>query len=344
MTPLEARLRARIAAEGPLPIADYMAACLTDPEHGYYTTRNPLGASGDFVTAPEISQMFGEMLGLWLAHMWAEAGTPSAFTLLELGPGRGTLMADVLRAATAVPGFREAADVVFLEVNPTLQQAQSNAVPEARHIQNVKETPREKPLFVLANEFCDALPIRQYQRIADGWAQRQVALAADGLRVTTGPPHPMGGLDQRFPLASDGTIVEINEGAEKIAGLLGKWNATALIIDYGAWEGTGDTLQAVKAHQPCRPLETPGEADLTTHVAFAPLATAAKPLNAHFATQGAFLERLGITARAQALAAKGDHQTIATQHRRLTHPDEMGTLFKVLALTPEPETPPGFEP
>ncbi|NNU81632.1 class I SAM-dependent methyltransferase [Halovulum dunhuangense] len=324
-------------------VSEFMAACLTDPEHGYYTTRDPLGARGDFITGPEISQMFGEMLGLWLAQVWADAGAPARFVLAELGPGRGTLMADMLRAARLAPGFTEAAEVWLVETSPVLRRAQAQAVPGARWADRVADLPQDAPLFVVANEFLDALPIRQFLREGALWRERMVGLEGDQLAFGLAPAAADPELDRRFADVADGTLVETCAPAEAVAAELAARGARCLFVDYGDWAGHGDTLQALAGHAPADVLATAGTADLTAHVGFRWIAEAAAPLRADFTTQGVFLERLGITARAQALARGDRADEIAGQHRRLTHPDEMGTLFKVLALTPRgaPQTP-GF--
>lgn len=343
MTPLAQRLFRRIAATGPIRLSDFMAACLTDPKDGYYPTRNPLGAQGDFTTAPEVSQMFGEMIGLWLAQTWVSAGRPAPFVLAELGPGRGTLMADIQRAARIVPGFLEAAQIWLVEASPTLRAQQANLLPTAQWADTVAHLPAG-PLFCVANEFFDALPIRQHQRTGNGWAERMVGAKDHSLTLGLAPDMPDPELDRRFGQVSPGTIVETCPMAEAVVQSIAARNATLLTVDYGAWEGTGDTLQAVQNHGYADPLAAPGTADLTAHVGFRWLAEAAQPLIPYFTTQGALLEHLGITQRAQTLAAH-DPGTIRSQHRRLTHPEEMGTLFKVLALTPATQpSPPGFAP
>jgi SAM-dependent MidA family methyltransferase len=341
MTPFAAELRARIGTGGPLRLDAWMALCLAH----YYATRDPLGAAGDFTTAPEISQMFGELVGLWLAQAWAGQGSPDPFVLAELGPGRGTLMRDALRAAAVQPGFRAAARLWLVETSPALRAAQAALLPGARWADRPDGLPGG-PLFLVANEFLDALPIRQVQRADALWRERHVG--PDGF--LWGPPRPDAALDARFPGLPDGAVAELSPQAETVAARLGARLAArggaALLVDYGAWEGHGDTLQAVAGHAAADPLARPGEADLTAHVRFRPLAEAARPARAFAASQGAFLERLGITARARSLARGRPAETqaaIAAQHRRLTHPDEMGSLFQVLALLPDgAPPPPGF--
>ncbi|WP_212524103.1 SAM-dependent methyltransferase [Actibacterium sp. MT2.3-13A] len=354
MTPLAEILTQRIAKAGPISVAEYMAECLLHPEHGYYATRDPFGAGGDFTTAPEISQMFGEIAGLWLAQVWLDQGAPAPFTLAEPGPGRGTLMADILRATRAVPGFRDAARVHLVEASPTLRgiQRETLAGCEATWCGSVAELP-DQPLFLIANEFFDALPIRQFQRDAGGWRERQVAVIGGRLAFGLSDPAPIAALDARLADTRPGDIVETCPQAApiiaEIAARIEAHGGAALIFDYGGWHSLGDTFQALRGHEPDDPLAHPGAADLTAHVDFEALAAAAPGLTALPLTgQGMFLERLGITARAQALAAKLRGPALESHiaaHRRLTHPQEMGTLFKTLALMPiNAPTPPGFAP
>ncbi|WP_428928270.1 class I SAM-dependent methyltransferase [Marinibacterium sp. SX1] len=345
-------LAARIRTEGPLSLADYMGDALLHPVHGYYTTRDPLGAAGDFTTAPEISQMFGEMLGLCLAQSWLDQGAPGAFTLAELGPGRGTLMADVMRATAAVPGFHQAARIVLVEASPTLRKAQAATLaPHAPHwIDHAGALP-DAPLWLVANEFFDALPIRQFVRDGAGWRERRIGLEGEALAWGLGPTGPQPALAGRLADTGDGDLVEICPAlpaiAEEIGQRIESHGGAALIIDYGDWRSRGDTLQALRAHAPVDVLDTPGTADLTAHVDFEALARATPSAVTAMTPQGVFLERLGITARAQALArglrdAALDSHIAA--HRRLTHPQEMGNLFKVLGFHPARAIPPaGFQ-
>ncbi|MGP6087719.1 class I SAM-dependent methyltransferase [Antarctobacter jejuensis] len=351
MTPLHHILSRQIAATGPMTLADYMAACLMHPAHGYYSTRDPLGAAGDFTTAPEISQMFGEVIGLCLAQAWMDQGAPAPFALAELGPGRGTLMADILRATARVPGFHTAAQVHLVETSPTLRAEQGKRLPNARWHDSVETLP-ELPLFLIANEFFDALPIRQFQRDGEAWRERVVGLEGETLRIGLGGPSVQPGLSDRLQDTKDGDIVETCAPARTIAADLGarlaRHGGLALIVDYGGWHSLGDTLQALKGHSPVDPLQTPGAADLTAHVDFEPIARGAAPATYTLLTpQGVFLERLGITQRAQALARGLSGEALDSHiaaHRRLTHPDEMGSLFKTLALLPRgAPPPPGLE-
>jgi NADH dehydrogenase [ubiquinone] 1 alpha subcomplex assembly factor 7 len=302
----------------------------------YYTTRDPLGAAGDFVTAPEISQMFGELIGLWAADLWARAGRPD-IAWVELGPGRGTLSADALRAmakAGLVP------PVHLVETSPVLRDLQRTAIPQATHHESLDTLPAGRPLIVIANEFFDALPIRQLVRTGQGWRERSVD--HDGARLVPG----LG--EQRFDAVipeglREGDVIETSPAAisylRLLAGRLAAQGGALLAIDYG-YEGplAGDTLQAIRRHRFADPYEAPGEQDLTAHVDFAALADAARQegLVPHGpVTQGALLAALGIHARAAALAHAQPARLseIEAAYRRLVAPEEMGTLFKALAAT-----------
>jgi SAM-dependent MidA family methyltransferase len=345
-----------IALDGPLPVDRYMALCLGHPAHGYYTTRDPFGADGDFTTAPEISQMFGELIGLWAAEVWRLMGAPHPVQLVELGPGRGTLMADLLRAARVVPGFLAAADGHLIETSPALRARQaerlsSNPVPTAWHTA-FSEVPAG-PAIVVANEFFDALPVRQYLRTERGWCERLVGLG-DGGRLTFGlAAEP----DRRLPdSGAVGDVLEWPAVALEIVGdlaarLLAQGGA-ALVIDYGhSASAFGDTLQAVKRHAFADPLAEPGEADLTVHVDFARLAEAARGGGAAVhgpVPQGDFLRALGIDARAGALQARATPAQAADIESALhrltdTGPQGMGGLFKAMAIShPNLTALPGF--
>lgn len=345
---LKARMVARIARMGPMSMADYMAECLHDPQFGYYATRDPLGTKGDFITAPEVSQMFGELVGLWLAQVWMDQGG-GKIALVELGPGRGTLMADILRATKGVPGFHAAITLHLVEASPVLRAAQARTLGDYAPTfhDSLGDVP-EGPMLLVANEFFDALPIRQFQMSDKGdWQERQIGAKGDALVWGLAPPAPLDTRDGFTP----GMIVETCAPAEAIAQEVGRrvgQGGAALIIDYGDWHSTGDTFQAMSGHAFVDPLRSPGEADLTAHVAFEPIAKAADVTASALTPQGVFLERLGVTARAQALAkglSDGALESHIAAHRRLTHPDEMGTLFKVLALTPPgAPPPPALEP
>ena len=355
MTPVERRVREHISRSGPISIAQYMAIALGDPEHGYYRMQDPLGAAGDFVTAPEISQVFGELIGLWCAATWQAMGEPDPVRLVELGPGRGTLMADALRAARRVPEFLAAADIHLVETSPALRSRQHEALVEhapAWH-ETFDEVP-DGPCLVIANEFFDALPVEQFVRTPGGWRRRGVGIddAADTLCFVlsdNGPPVPPPFLDA--PL---GVPCEVRPDAEtlvgEIAGRIALSGGAALIIDYGHAEpAPGDTLQAVREHRFDDVLAQPGQADLTAHVDFAAIAEAVRAVGASAhgpVTQGAFLDRLGLQVRMRTLtdAAPDRAESIQAGCRRLTDPEQMGELFKVLAMTPlGSAVPAGFE-
>jgi SAM-dependent MidA family methyltransferase len=351
MTTLADLLKRRIATTGPITLADYMSEALLHPEHGYYTTRDPLGATGDFVTSPEISQMFGEMIGLCLAQAWMDQGRPNG-VLAELGPGRGTLMQDILRATKGVAGFHDALALHLVEASPVLRAAQSARLPNPTFHADVSTLP-DAPLFLVANEFFDALPVRQFQRDGTGWRERMVGLDGDTLTMGLSAAAPLALLEHRLADTKDGDIVEVCPALPAIMGQIGERIGThggaALIIDYGDWRSQGDTLQALRGHQPVDPLHAPGTADLTTHVDFEVITQSAAPARfTRITPQGVFLERLGITQRAQSLAQSMSGDVLESHiaaHRRLTHPSEMGDLFKVVGIYPDAHTPPaGLEP
>lgn len=349
MTPLARLLAERIRETGPSTVADYMAECLLHPVHGYYTTRDPFGAAGDFTTAPEISQMFGELFGLALAQAWLDRGAPAPFILAELGPGRGTLMADILRATKGVPGFRAAAQVVLIEASPRLREVQATTLsaPAPTWADRVEDLP-EGPLFLIANEFLDALPIRQFHLGPQGWQERLVGLRDDALTFGLSAPLPQVPDTPAFRNAPKGALVEDNLPARlavaEVSTRIARNGGLAYWIDYGGWRSEGDTLQALRNHAFDSPLAHPGEADLTAHVDFEPLAALAQAFA--YDTQGAVLTRLGIDARAERLAGGLSGAALESHraaHRRLTHAEEMGSLFKVLAMTSaSAPPPPGF--
>lgn len=355
MTALTDLLKAQITASGPMRLDAYMAACLMHPEHGYYTTRDPFGVTGDFITAPEISQMFGELVGLCLAQAWLDQGAPTPFALVELGPGRGTLMADALRATRGVPGFHDALQLHLVEVSDTLSALQAETLlshPPAWHA--TTDTLPDLPVFAIANEFFDALPIRQFERRGDGWCERLVGLENGQLTLGLGAKRAEPTLTHRIDDTTDGDLVETCPGATApitaLSTRIAQHGGAALIIDYGDWRALGDTLQAVRDHKPVGLLDTPGQADLSAHVDFEALARATAPgaTYARLTPQALFLSRLGITHRAEALARSMTEDQRKTHHaafHRLTDPGEMGTLFKVLAIYPDTATPPpGLEP
>lgn len=360
-SPLLQVLRRRIAAEGPISVAAYMAECLLHPEHGYYRSQEAIGLGGDFITAPEISQMFGELLGLWAADCWQRIGSPSHCYLVELGPGRGTLMRDALRAARALPGFRAAIVPVLAEASLRMMDLQRATLRDeaATWHTDMAELPDDAPIILMANEFLDALPVRQFQRGTDGaWHERNVGLAEDQLTLQfTLDPRALP-LDDLLPAdirdAPAGAIVEsspaVRAVATEIAARLLTQNGAALFVDYGYDRpGLGETLQAVRRHAYADPLAEPGLADLTAHVDFSAFAAAARSAGATVhgpVGQGRFLKALGIEARAKKLRQSGNEtqgMEIEAALQRLTAPESMGTLFKVLALTPpQVSQPAGF--
>lgn len=350
---LRAKLARLIESNGPVSVADYMALCLGDPEHGYYITRDRFGAAGDFTTAPEISQMFGEIVGAWLVQAWRLAGGPTPLRLVELGPGRGTLMADVLRVARLDPALMAAASLHLVETSPTLRTRQAETLARAplRPAWHDRlEAVPDGPLLLVANEFFDALPVRQFVRAEGTWRERVVGLSPDGAlcfglgtrRLAHGPEAP------------DGSLVEVAPAREAVAGQIGRRIAShggaALVIDYGySVTAYGETLQAVRAHEYADPLADPGEADLTAHVDFAALTRAAEAEGARChgpMPQGEFLTSLGLGERAARLKAGKDAARAAdldAAAERLTSPAAMGTLFKAVAITRRDMAPAPFD-
>ncbi len=348
---LRDRLIARIQAQGPMTVAQYMTACLHDPQDGYYATRPALGAGGDFITAPMVSQMFGELIGLWLVETWNRLGRPDPVRLVEMGPGDGTLMSDLLRAARLAPDFMAACEVWLVEVSEPLRRLQRQGLGDSpRWARSLEEVPGGAPILLVANELLDCLPPRQFLRDADGWAERLVGLNDAG-ELAFGLSHTP--LNRLMPPAPEGVILELSAAQEALGAEIGSRLAAdggaALLIDYGRDRpGFGDTLQALLRHKKLDPLATPGEADLTVHADFPAVVAAAARAGADTAailTQGDFLVRLGIGARAEALAnARPDKSDeIERQLERLISPDEMGELFKVACLYQPGFSPPGFE-
>jgi NADH dehydrogenase [ubiquinone] 1 alpha subcomplex assembly factor 7 len=331
-----ARLIARICDSGPIALSDYMRECNAH----YYATRDPFGAAGDFTTAPEISQVFGELIGAWCADYWQRMGAPNPVLLVELGPGRGTLMADALRATRRVPGFHDALKLHLVEQSPVLRKMQQEKLAaHAPQFHDAITSLPPGPMLLIANEFFDALPIVQFECQAGRMHERKVALDTSGL-VIKREPTP----DEALSGANDGDIKEVCPTAyamtRSLARRVAQSGGAALIIDYGYYPSAlGDTLQALRQHRRVSIFESPGEVDLTAHVDFDPIAHAADSGGAAThgpVTQAAFLIQLGITAREAALLknATPDQQTaIRSGCRRLIEPAEMGTLFKVLALT-----------
>ena len=365
-TPLGEEICAMIAQEGPMSLERFMTLALLHAKHGYYKTKVPIGTRGDFITAPEIHQMFGELIGLWAAEVWHILGAPTPVRLVELGPGRGTLMADILRAARVVPEFCRALDVHLVEASERLMDEQRRrlaaenapvAVPVTWH-SDIESLPTG-PAIIIANEFFDALPVRHYIKGKGGWHERLIGLDAEGQLCFGLAPGPEAAL---MADAQEGQILEIGIMAQRSMNRLADHIATEggalLVIDYGHVKTqAGETLQAVRGHDYTDPLSAPGEVDLSAHVDFAALGKAARTAGADVhgpITQGTFLARLGIVQRAEALKRKADAaQTAAIDAAlaRLALPGpiagpqaSMADLFKVLAVTmPGLPPPPGFE-
>ena len=390
MNALATRIARLIAAQGPISVAQFMTMALHDPQAGYYATRDPFGARGDFITAPEISQMFGELLGLWIAQSWLDQKKPVA-RLVELGPGRGTLMSDALRAVSRlVPEFLERVEIVLVENSHTLRDLQQTMLGKKNDscgaAENAEEKPglgvsappranlswldafddslTDKPLFLLANEFFDALPVRQFVKTERGWCERMVVLDAHGVLAFALAPEavPLTAIPANRHAAPIGAFYETSPAstalAQQIGEIVAQKGGAALIVDYGygADAGFGETLQAVSAHKYASLLEAPGDADLSAHVDFSALADAARAGGASVCGpvgQGDFLISLGIVSRAERLASGGSQgrsvhphlgsaPDIERQLDRLVQPDQMGTLFKALAIMPRGKPAPGF--
>lgn len=354
MTKLKEKLKRLIEATGPISVAEYMAHCLLDPEFGYYTTREPFGTEGDFITAPEISQMFGELIGVWIYSRWKSAGSPRNPIIAEIGPGRGTLMKDLLRTVSRLdPAFAREARFALVEASSRLIEVQKRTLAEAARTISLEWYDRFEalplgPLFIVGNELFDALPMRQFVKTANGWRERVVGLdeqgelaffaGAAGLDANALPPGVTG--------TPEGSVMEISPAREAlmdvIAERLGRQGGAGLFIDYGyERSGVGDTLQAVRRHAYDDVLAHPGGADVTSHVDFEALARVARRhgLATALTTQGDFLLGLGLLERAGRLGA-GKSETVQESIRdaveRLAGPDQMGTLFKVLMVTNNP--------
>jgi NADH dehydrogenase [ubiquinone] 1 alpha subcomplex assembly factor 7 len=362
LSPLEAEIRKLIRIAGPMPIAEYMRMCLTHRQHSYYIKHDPIGAGGDFITAPEISQMFGELIGVWLATVWQQMGAPENVRLIELGPGRGTMMVDALRAAKKVPAFLSAIVLHLVEVSPTLRKMQKErlellGVPAFWH-PTLEEVPAG-PSLLIANEFIDALPVRQAVRQAGAWYERVVEIDADGKLAIGTAREPLPNFDATLHpdlrMSPDGSIYEwradgfVFELARRV-----RDGGAALIIDYGHVRcGLGETLQAVSGHGYVSPLNSPGDVDLTAHVDFDALAQRAESMGARIhgpVLQRDWLRRLGIDQRAAALKSRAPYGKALEIDQTLARlmaggARGMGELFKVIAIAdPKLAPPPGFEP
>lgn len=357
-TPLEERLIALIKSRGAITIADYMEDALHHPHDGYYTSQAPIGAKGDFTTSPEISQIFGELIGLWLVQSWIDMGSPDAFNLVELGPGRGVLMQDVLRAAKLRPAFLDAAHVWLVETSGRLRHEQQRRLRDAGIATDWADAFSDipaAPMLIVANEFFDCLPIRQFVRVDAGWRERLVGLDASGgaLAFTLADTPPPPGIDLPDPATvAQGAVFEIGDAAQAvtddIARSLALHGGRMLIVDYGhLHSGAGDTLQAVRRHAYWPVLASPGRADITAHVNFEEIARAAFTAGAAAhgpLSQGDFLQRLGLPMRLERMSFGKTPEEAADLFagaHRISSPAQMGELFKALCISapglPEPE-------
>ncbi|MBT3559253.1 MAG: class I SAM-dependent methyltransferase [Rhodospirillales bacterium] len=357
MTPLFGHLVGRIARDGPLTVAQFMEEALGNKDHGYYITRDPLGARGDFTTSPEISQVFGELLGLWCASVWESLGSPDTFRWVEMGPGRGTLMADAVRATRKVGDFHAAANIHLIETSPVLMDRQREALAAEGFAtcgwhRDLSQIP-DGPVICIANEFFDALPVRQFQRVLGGWRERLVDLNEDknGLRFILSDqdtkPHFIPDSVRHAPDENMGqSLIETSPMGMRVMHTLSdrliQSGGAALIIDYGhAVTAVGETLQAVQDHKFTDVLDNPGEQDLTAHVDFGALRLVAQDAGATCSPvmeQGTFLNALGVSVRAKQLADAASSfeqgQDVAARIDRLVNPDQMGQLFKVMGVSP----------
>jgi len=352
-SPLHSEIRQLIKVSGPMPVWRYMELCLTHPQFGYYVSRDPLGREGDFTTAPEVSQMFGELLGLWAASVWKAIGSPPLLRLIELGPGRGTMMSDALRALRVLPPLYQSLNVHLVEINPVLRDKQKSMLSGVRNIawhDSIDDVP-DGPAVILANEYFDVLPIHQMVRRETGWHERTVEVDPEGRLVFGSAAEPTQRFEVLLPplirAAPVGAVFEWRPDTEimKIASRVRDQDGAALIIDYGhLLSDAGDTFQAIARHSFTDPLKHPGQADVTAHVDFQALERAAEGIGARVhgpVTQGDFLRRLGIETRALTLMAKASHEVsedISGALKRLIGGGRggMGSLFKVLAVS-EPQ-------
>lgn len=346
MNRLAEKLARAITHNGPMPVSQFMAQANAH----YYGTRDPLGAAGDFTTAPEISQMFGELIGLWLTDLWLRAGSPANARYVELGPGRGTLSVDALRAMRSA---RLKPPVHLVETSPTLRTAQAERIPDAHWHDAIDSLPTDGPLLVVANEFFDALPIRQVIATNEGWRERVVILNGDGFAAVPGPVPMDAAIPETLRHAPPGTIIETSPAttaiAADLAARIAEQGGAAILIDYGyLGPAIGETLQAVKGHAYADVFTDPGERDLTAHVDFATLVDEGRGAGLRVfgpVHQGEWLINLGLAARAASLAKASPERAddIAAARKRLSESDQMGQLFKALAfIAPEWPQPEGF--
>ncbi|MDF2798804.1 MAG: class SAM-dependent methyltransferase [Devosia sp.] len=344
----------QIRETGPMSVATFMGLCLTHPREGYYKGADPLGAAGDFITAPEISQMFGELIGFFFVNLWQQLGQPKSFTLLELGPGRGTLMADMLRVACRAEGFRDALQLRLFETSPGLIAEQHRRLePYEPQWINSFDKVGPGPLLVVANEFFDAMPIRQFVRTEQGWNERLVGLSDDKLAFGLSPtPIPASTMPTAIADAPPNAVFEVGFAAgevmSRLSRLIAAQGGAILAIDYGYGRTqTGETLQGVRRHAFADVLDAPGETDLSAHVDFEALGNVARNAGLAvqpLATQGEFLSRLGINERTRALSAAnpGSAKDLEAARNRLVAPNQMGDLFKVFCAASPGLQPPGL--
>lgn len=350
--PLEDIIKSKIRDHGPISVAEYMGLCLGHPDHGYYMTRDPFGARGDFITAPEVSQMFGEMVGVWIADLWIKMGRPSSFVLLECGPGRGTLMADILRTTRGLDGFHKGMKLCLMEISPTLKSLQKQNLDGYAPcwIADVSEVPQGIPVILVANEFLDALPVHVLVKRGMDWCERQVDLADDAFHYVEKPVQDVlkNAIPHGLRSASDGGVYEcpviLNQFIKSVGILLKKQTGVALFLDYGhPVSAMGETLQAMRSHRFVSPFDAPGESDLTVHVDFENVAMQAwaQDMIVHGpVTQRSFLQGLGIEVRAERLmtsASMTQKTQLASGLKRLIDTDQMGELFKVVAFCNDAE-------
>ena len=349
-SPLLSEIKKLIKSSGPIPVWRYMELCLMHPQYGYYLSRDPLGREGDFITAPEVSQMFGELLGLWAASVWNAMGSPPLLRLIEIGPGHGTMMSDALRALRVLPPLYQALSIHLVEVNPVLRDKQKTALSGSRNItwhDTIDDVP-DGPSVIFANEYFDVLPIHQAVKGENGWHERTVELDDSGKLAFGAGSEPIPRFEVLLPpwvrAAPVGAVFEWRPDAEimKIASRVRDQEGAALVIDYGHLRSdAGDTFQAIARHSFADPLKNPGEADVTAHVDFQALVRATEDLGARVhgpVSQGDFLKRLGIETRAVSLMAKASHEVsedVAGALKRLIGGGSsgMGQMFKVLGIS-----------
>jgi len=354
---LRQRLAREIVLTGPMSVADYVNRCLHDPRDGYYATRPAIGATGDFITAPMVSQMFGELIGLWAVETWRRLGAPERVRLVEVGPGDGTLMSDALRAARLDPEFLRAVDLILIEPSAPLRAAQARTLVdsdvEPRWVSGLDRIETDAPVILIANEVLDCLPARQFMKTEDGWAERRVGVTDEGA-LEFGLVRITGPFRKPDFSVEVGQVFEVSEQqaafGREVAALIGAATGAAVLIDYGrARPDAGDTLQALRRHQKVDPLERPGEADVTQWADFPTVLEAAVRAGADVTGclgQGEFLERLGLSARAEGLKARRPDAAavIDRQVDRLAGRTQMGELFKACAIfAPRTLVVPGFE-